>query len=61
MEIQIYVRCVRENRKAEKKTGQKIEKAEEEGGIENRVMAQIDSMGEIVKKLQETHSLLKKI
>ncbi|KAA0794821.1 DUF2953 domain-containing protein [Bacillus sp. BPN334] len=46
--------------KQKKKTGQKIEKAEEEGGIENKVMAQIDSMGEIVKKLQEMHSVLKK-
>ncbi|TKI81751.1 DUF2953 domain-containing protein [Bacillus mycoides] len=46
--------------KQQKKTGQKIEKAEEEGGIENKVMAQIDSIGEIVKKLQEIHSVLKK-
>ncbi|AJI37039.1 hypothetical protein BG06_151 [Bacillus thuringiensis] len=47
-------------KKQQKKTGQKIEKAEEEGGIENKVMAQIDSIGEIVKKLQEIHSVLKK-
>ncbi|PFW86898.1 Yvgn And cofactor Nadph [Bacillus pseudomycoides] len=46
--------------KQKKKTGQKIEKAEEEGGIENKVMAQLDSIGEIVKKLQEIHSVLKK-
>lgn len=46
--------------KQKKKTGQKIEKAKEEGGIENKVLAQIDSMGEIVKKLQEMHSVLKK-
>lgn len=48
-------------KKQQKKTGQKIEKAEKEGGIENKVMAQIDSIGEIVKKLQEIHSVLKKI
>ncbi|MGY2613247.1 DUF2953 domain-containing protein [Bacillus pretiosus] len=47
-------------KKQQKKTGQKIEKAEKEGGIENKVMAQIDSIGEIVKKLQEIHSVLKK-
>ncbi len=47
-------------KKQQKKTGQKIEKAEKEGGIENKVMAQIDSIGEIVKKLQEIHSILKK-
>ncbi|MGH1145090.1 DUF2953 domain-containing protein [Bacillus pseudomycoides] len=46
--------------KQKKKTGQKIEKAEEEGGIENKVMAQLDSIGEIVKKLQEIHSVIKK-
>ncbi|MCU5109476.1 DUF2953 domain-containing protein [Bacillus cereus] len=46
--------------KQKKKTGQKIEKAEEEGGIENKVMAQLDSIGEIVKKLQEIHSKIKK-
>ncbi|KLA27078.1 hypothetical protein B4080_3150 [Bacillus cereus] len=46
--------------KQQKKTGQKIEKAEEEGGIENKVMAQLDSIGEIVKKLQEIHSIIKK-
>ncbi|MBJ8031876.1 DUF2953 domain-containing protein [Bacillus cereus group sp. N21] len=46
--------------KQKKKTGQKIEKAEEEGGIENKVMAQLDSVGEIVKKLQEIHSTTKK-
>ncbi|MCX2829269.1 DUF2953 domain-containing protein [Bacillus sp. DHT2] len=45
--------------KQKKKTGQKIEKAEE-GGIENKVMAQLDSIGEIVKKLQEIHSVIKK-
>lgn len=45
--------------KQQKKTGQKIEKAEE-GGIENKVIAQIDSIGEIIKKLQEIHSVLKK-
>ncbi|MES9697564.1 DUF2953 domain-containing protein [Bacillus sp. JJ927] len=46
--------------KQKKKTGQKIEKAEEEGGIENKVMAQLDSIGDIVKKLQEIHSVIKK-
>ncbi len=46
--------------KQKKKTGQKIEKAEEEGGIENKVMAQLDSIGDIVKKLQEIHSIIKK-
>ncbi|KMP74383.1 DUF2953 domain-containing protein (plasmid) [Bacillus wiedmannii] len=46
--------------KTEKKTEQKSEKAEVEGGIENKVMAQLDSIGEIVKKLQEIHSILKK-
>jgi len=46
--------------KQKKKTGQKIEKAEEEGGIENKVLAQLDSIGEIVKKLQEIHSIIKK-
>ncbi|PFY15221.1 Yvgn And cofactor Nadph [Bacillus toyonensis] len=46
--------------KTEKKVGQKIEKAEEEGGIENKVMAQLDSIGEIVKKLREIHTVLKK-
>ncbi|MGG0723192.1 DUF2953 domain-containing protein [Bacillus mycoides] len=46
--------------KQKKKTGQKIEKAEEEGGIENKVMAQLDSIGEIVKKLQEIHATIKK-
>lgn len=46
--------------KTEKKTKQKSEKAEAEGGIENKVMAQLDSIGEIVKKLQEIHSVLKK-
>ncbi|KAA6470374.1 DUF2953 domain-containing protein [Bacillus cereus] len=46
--------------KTEKKTKQKSEKAEAEGGIENKVMAQLDSIGEIAKKLQEIHSVLKK-
>lgn len=46
--------------KQKKKTGQKIEKAEEEGGIENKVMAQLDSIGDIVRKLQEIHSVMKK-
>ncbi len=47
--------------KQQKKTGQKIEKAKEEGGIENKLMAQVDNIGEIAKKLQEIHSVLKKI
>lgn len=52
--------CQKEWKNRKKKTGQKIEKAEEEGGIENKVMAQLDSIGEIVKKLQEIHSVIKK-
>ncbi|EMA6342645.1 DUF2953 domain-containing protein [Bacillus cytotoxicus] len=43
----------------QKKTGQKIEKAEREGGIENKIMAQLDSIGELIKKLQEIHTIVK--
>lgn len=45
--------------KQQKKIGIKVEKAEEEGGIENKIMAQLDSMGELIKKLQEIHTILK--
>ncbi|MGI2731696.1 DUF2953 domain-containing protein [Bacillus cytotoxicus] len=45
--------------KQQKKTGQKIEKAEREGGIENKIMAQLDSIGELIKKLQQIHTIVK--
>ncbi|EEK42797.1 hypothetical protein bcere0016_44960 [Bacillus cereus 95/8201] len=45
--------------KQQKKTGQKIEKAEEDGGLDNKIMAQLDSMGELIKKLQEVHTIVK--
>ncbi|WP_410984147.1 DUF2953 domain-containing protein [Bacillus cereus] len=45
--------------KQQKKIGQKIEKAEEDGGIENKIMAQLDSIGELIKKLQEIHTIIK--
>lgn len=45
--------------KQQKKTGQKIEKAEKDGGIENKIMAQLDSIGELIKKLQEIHTIIK--
>ncbi len=45
--------------KQQKKTGQKIEKAEKDGGIENKIMAQLDSAGELIKKLQEMHTIIK--
>lgn len=35
--------------KQQKKTGQKIEKAEEDGGLDNKIMAQLDSIGELIK------------
>ena len=43
----------------QKKTEQKIEKAEKDGGIENKIMAQLDSIGELIKKLQEIHTIIK--
>ncbi|PFE03619.1 Yvgn And cofactor Nadph [Bacillus cereus] len=45
--------------KQQKKTEQKIEKAEKDGGIENKIMAQLDSVGELIKKLQEIHTIIK--
>ena len=45
--------------KQQRKTGQKIEKAERDGGIENKIMAQLDSIGELIKMLQEIHTILK--
>lgn len=45
--------------KMEKKTEQKIEKAEEDGGIENKIMAQLDTIGELIKRLQEIHTITK--
>lgn len=45
--------------KQQKKTGQKIEKAEKDGGIDNKIMAQLDSIGELIKKLQEVHTIVK--
>ncbi|MCT6914458.1 MAG: DUF2953 domain-containing protein [Bacillus wiedmannii] len=45
--------------KQQKKTGQKIEKAEKDGGLDNKIMAQLDSMGELIKKLQEVHTIVK--
>lgn len=39
------------------KTGQKIEKAEEEGGMHEKFVAQFDSMEEIIKKLQDIHTM----
>ncbi len=45
--------------KQQKKTGQKIEKAEEDGGLDNKIMAQLDSIGELIKKLQEVHTIVK--
>ncbi len=47
--------------KQQKKTGQKIEKAEEEGGIENKVIAQIDSIGEIIKSCKRFILYLKNL
>ncbi|PED06603.1 DUF2953 domain-containing protein [Bacillus pseudomycoides] len=45
--------------KQQKKTEQKIEKAEKDGGMENKIMAQLDSIGELIKKLQEIHTIIK--
>lgn len=45
--------------KQQKKIGQKIEKAEEDGGIDNKIMAQLDSIGELIKKLEQIHTTLK--
>ncbi|MEM5608704.1 DUF2953 domain-containing protein [Bacillus toyonensis] len=45
--------------KQQKKTGQKIEKAEKDGGIDNKIMAQLDSIGELIKRLQKVHTIVK--
>ncbi|MGV2522327.1 UNVERIFIED_CONTAM: DUF2953 domain-containing protein [Bacillus thuringiensis] len=45
--------------KQQKKTGQKIEKAEEDGGLDNKIMAQLDSIGELIKRLQKVHTIVK--
>ncbi len=47
--------------KQQKKTGQKIEKAEEDGGLDNKIMAQLDSMGGTDKKSFKKFILLLKI
>ncbi|MGF9963504.1 DUF2953 domain-containing protein [Bacillus rhizoplanae] len=45
--------------KQQKKTGQKIEKAGEEGGTEDKFVAMLDSIAEIIKRLQEIHTMFK--
>lgn len=43
--------------KRSQKTGQKIEKAEKEGGMDEKFVAQLDSFEEIIKKLQDIHTM----
>lgn len=50
--------CWKELKTAEK-TGQKIEKAEEDGGLDNKIMAQLDSIGELIKSFKKFILLLK--
>ncbi|MGG2095103.1 DUF2953 domain-containing protein [Bacillus sp. S13(2024)] len=45
--------------KQQKKTNQKIEKAGEEGGTEDKFVATLDSIAEIIKRIQETHTMFK--
>ncbi|ENQ3105579.1 Protein of unknown function [Bacillus sp. 491mf] len=45
--------------KQQRKTSQKIEKAGEEGGTEDKLVAALDSVAEIIKRLQEIHTMFK--
>lgn len=45
--------------KQQKKTAQKIEKAEEEGGAEDKFVAMLDSIAEVIKSMQEIHTMMK--
>lgn len=45
--------------KQQRKTNQKIDKAEEEGGTEEKFVAWLDSAAEIIKRLQEIHTMIK--
>ncbi|KEK18905.1 Yvgn And cofactor Nadph [Bacillus manliponensis] len=45
--------------KQQRKTEQKIEKAEEKGGAHEKFVAQLDSIEEIIKKLQHIHTMSK--
>ncbi|PGZ96602.1 Yvgn And cofactor Nadph [Bacillus pseudomycoides] len=45
--------------KQQKKTDQKIEKAGEEGGAEDKFVAMLDSIAEIIKRMQEIHTMFK--
>ena len=51
--------CWKELRNSKRKQGKKIEKAEEDGGFDNKIMAQLDSIGELIKRLQEVHTIVK--
>ncbi|MGG0237038.1 DUF2953 domain-containing protein [Bacillus rhizoplanae] len=45
--------------KQQKKTDQKIEKAGEEGGTEDKFVAMLDSIAEVIKRMQEIHTMMK--
>ncbi|MCM3734332.1 DUF2953 domain-containing protein [Bacillus cytotoxicus] len=45
--------------KQQRKTSQKIDKAGEEGGTEDKFVAWLDSVAEIIKRLQEIHTMIK--
>ncbi|MFJ7557127.1 DUF2953 domain-containing protein [Bacillus thuringiensis] len=45
--------------KLEKNIEKKVKKAEEEGGIENKVLAELDTIGELIIKLREMHNIFK--
>ena len=42
-----------------KRQDRKIEKAEEDGGLDNKIMAQLDSIGELIKSFKKFILLLK--
>ncbi|WP_046944935.1 DUF2953 domain-containing protein [Bacillus cereus] len=50
---------LKRTKKLQQNIGQKIEKAEEEGGIENKILAQLDSIGELITKMREVHTMSK--
>ncbi len=52
--------CWKELKKQQKKDRtEKSKKAEVDGGLDNKIMAQLDSIGELIKKLQEVHTIVK--
>lgn len=45
--------------KQQRKVAQKVEKAEDKGGMEEKFVAGLDSIEEIIKRLQHTHTMVK--